>query len=279
MDAVSYSGLTTRRCSVCSEMQDAEGQLARWQFLLREFDFEVVHRKGTQHRNADALSRYPHPLQTDEVRYRWVCVPVSEDQPQDLQLQVDGEAADPAAGKTWGSHRRTLRTAYIGYVRALYDYGAAVVGTHAAPATRDRLEAEQNKCARIITGCIRLTRTDALLAEADLPPLSLRAKQLAAQECQRIARLPALDPARTLLEKEMPPRLKYRAHQAWRRACEQAAEEQRRVHRSRLPVANLRAGSAGGEVLRHPVVSTGLVSRPTTTTSPSGVSGPRARRR
>ena len=131
------------------------------------------------------------------------------------------------AGKTWGSHRRTLRTAYIGYVRALYDYGAAVVGTHAAPATRDRLEAEQNKCARIITGCIRLTRTDALLAEADLPPLSLRAKQLAAQECQRIARLPALDPARTLLEKEMPPRLKYQAHQAWRRACEQAAEEQR----------------------------------------------------
>ena len=68
------------------EMQDAEGQLARWQFLLREFDFEIVHRKGTQHRNADALSRYPHPLQTDEVRYRWVCVPVSEDQPQDLQL-------------------------------------------------------------------------------------------------------------------------------------------------------------------------------------------------
>ena len=131
------------------------------------------------------------------------------------------------AGKTWGSHRRTLRTAYVGYVRALFDYGAAVVGTHAAPAVRERLEAEQNKCARLITGCIRLTRTDALLAEADLPPLSLRAKQLAGHECQRLARLPELDPARTLMERDVQPRLQYRAHRAWRRAHEEAAAAQR----------------------------------------------------
>ena len=72
------------------EMQDAEGQMARWQFLLREFDFEVVHRKGTQHGNADALSRYPHPLQTDEVRYRWVCVPVEEDPTPESQMAPDG---------------------------------------------------------------------------------------------------------------------------------------------------------------------------------------------
>ncbi|KAF0287945.1 hypothetical protein FJT64_013671 [Amphibalanus amphitrite] len=102
-----------------------------------------------------------------------------------------------------GKTTKSTMTAYIGYVRALFDYGAAVVGTHAAPTVRERLEAEQNKCARLITGCIRLTCTDALLAEADLPPLSLRAKQLAGLERQRLARLPALDPARTLLEKEL----------------------------------------------------------------------------
>ncbi|KAF0291222.1 hypothetical protein FJT64_001150 [Amphibalanus amphitrite] len=126
-----------------------------------------------------------------------------------------------------GSHRRTLQTAYIGYVRALFDYGAAVVGTHAAPTVRERLEAEQNKCARLITGCIRLTCTDALLAEADLPPLSLRAKQLAGLECQRLARLPALDPARTLLEKEVRSRLEYRAQLAWRRDCTQTEAARR----------------------------------------------------
>ncbi|KAF0295113.1 ATP-dependent RNA helicase DDX51 [Amphibalanus amphitrite] len=109
----------------------------------------------------------------------------------------------------------------------LFDYGATVVGTHAAPTVRERLEAEQNKCARLITGCIRLTRKDALLAEADLPPLSLRAKQLAGLECQRLARLPVLDPARTLLEKEVRPRLEYRAHLAWRRDCAQAEAARR----------------------------------------------------
>ena len=82
------------------------------------------------------------------------------------------------AGKSYGSHRRTIRAAYIGYIRSLVDYSAALIGTHAAPSVRNRLETEQNKCARVITGCIRLTRKDALLAEAGLPPLSLRAKQI-----------------------------------------------------------------------------------------------------
>ena len=51
---------------------------------------------------------------------------------------------------------------------------------------RGRLEAEQNKCARTITGCA--TRKDALLTEADLPALSLRALQLAGSEYIRLLR-------------------------------------------------------------------------------------------
>ena len=34
-----------------------EGQLARWMQKLGEYDFEVKHRKGTEHGNANALSR------------------------------------------------------------------------------------------------------------------------------------------------------------------------------------------------------------------------------
>ena len=126
------------------------------------------------------------------------------------------------AGKSYGSHRRTIRAAYIGYIRSLADYSAALVGTHAAPSVRARLEAEQNKCARIITGCIRLTRKDALLAEARLPPLSLRAKQIAATEHQRMLRLPAEDPARAVAERNTRPRLTYVARNAWLRAQEAA---------------------------------------------------------
>ena len=46
------------------------------------------------------------------------------------------------AGRSYGSHRSTLRIAYQNYVRSLFDYGAAVYFTHAAPAVRERLEVE-----------------------------------------------------------------------------------------------------------------------------------------
>nr|VZI14049.1 unnamed protein product [Spirometra erinaceieuropaei] len=38
---------------------EPEGQVARWQEMLADFDFTVVHRPGKQHLNADALSRIP----------------------------------------------------------------------------------------------------------------------------------------------------------------------------------------------------------------------------
>ncbi|BHF73008.1 hypothetical protein SprV_0401608100 [Sparganum proliferum] len=40
--------------------KNPEGQVARWQEKLAEYDFECVFRPGRQHGNADALSRKPH---------------------------------------------------------------------------------------------------------------------------------------------------------------------------------------------------------------------------
>ena len=39
--------------------RDLNGQYARWQLLLQEYDFEVEHRAGVKHQNADTLSRFP----------------------------------------------------------------------------------------------------------------------------------------------------------------------------------------------------------------------------
>ena len=39
--------------------KEPEGQVARWIQQLQEYNFEVQHRKGASHRNADALSRRP----------------------------------------------------------------------------------------------------------------------------------------------------------------------------------------------------------------------------
>ena len=39
------------------DKKHAEGRIARWQLLLSDYDFDIQHRKGTQHGNADAMSR------------------------------------------------------------------------------------------------------------------------------------------------------------------------------------------------------------------------------
>ncbi|XP_037834631.1 uncharacterized protein LOC112450568 [Kryptolebias marmoratus] len=42
-----------------TRLREPEGQLARWLEKLAEYDFQVVHRPGIKHLNADALSRKP----------------------------------------------------------------------------------------------------------------------------------------------------------------------------------------------------------------------------
>ena len=67
--------------------------------------------------------------------------------------------------------------------------GVAILASYPADLASD-LEVERRKCARLITGCIKLMDKETLTAEADLPPLSLRFEDLAAVEYSRIIRLP-----------------------------------------------------------------------------------------
>jgi len=47
------------------ETKELSGQYARWALILQEFDFEVLHRPGITHQNADAVSRMPLPSPGD----------------------------------------------------------------------------------------------------------------------------------------------------------------------------------------------------------------------
>jgi hypothetical protein len=47
------------------DTRDLTGQYARWQMLLQEYDFKVIHRAGEKHQNADVLSRFPDPHTND----------------------------------------------------------------------------------------------------------------------------------------------------------------------------------------------------------------------
>ncbi|KAK4469996.1 hypothetical protein MN116_000019 [Schistosoma mekongi] len=46
-----------------SNFREADGQLARWQETLQEFDYVCEYRRGAQHLNADAMSRHPAPVE------------------------------------------------------------------------------------------------------------------------------------------------------------------------------------------------------------------------
>ncbi|GFY21014.1 hypothetical protein TNCV_3990581 [Trichonephila clavipes] len=48
--------------------KNSEGQIARWIQRLQEYDVEILHRKGSTHGNADALSRRPYQLDDPEIK-------------------------------------------------------------------------------------------------------------------------------------------------------------------------------------------------------------------
>ena len=51
--------------------QKLTGKPARWSLLLKEYDFIVEHRAGSDNTNADCLSRYPLPSEADAPILDW----------------------------------------------------------------------------------------------------------------------------------------------------------------------------------------------------------------
>ena len=48
-------------------LKNPTGRLARWSLSLSEYDFDIVHRKGSSHLVPDALSRMYEPLDSEEI--------------------------------------------------------------------------------------------------------------------------------------------------------------------------------------------------------------------
>ena len=75
------------------------------------------------------------------------------------------------SGTTWGANTHTLRTTYLTYVLPLIRYALGIYGPQLSTHLMDKLEAEHNAAARIITGCPLPTSRAKLLWEARLTPI------------------------------------------------------------------------------------------------------------
>ena len=131
------------------------------------------------------------------------------------------------AGRSTGTSQNNLRSAYIATTRAVADYASGVWLSKAQPLTRDAIEAQQNKCARVITGCLGVTRVPALLACADLPPMRHVSQERAACLFERMLRLPHDNPAWRTANSSTRSRLKSRTHESWHRGNEESTDAHR----------------------------------------------------
>ena len=63
--------------------REPEGQLVCWLEQLEEYDFDIVHRRGKLHANADTLSRLPCDIRESQIVALVACLP--EYTPQDIR--------------------------------------------------------------------------------------------------------------------------------------------------------------------------------------------------
>jgi len=81
--------------------REPEGQLARWLEKLQEYEFTIVHRSGSHHGNADALSRRPcsqcHRLETANPSVGTPCVAVNGNTATVTSAKVESTAVEKGA--------------------------------------------------------------------------------------------------------------------------------------------------------------------------------------
>ena len=96
------------------DMENPAGMVGRWQEILSHFDFDVVFRKGTQHRNADTLSRIDHaedptPQDLRESEQEAVAALQLQDEDQRIEpdklVQAQNRDEDLSRVRDWVSHQ------------------------------------------------------------------------------------------------------------------------------------------------------------------------------
>ena len=88
---------------------------------------------------------------------------------------------------------------YIVLVRRMIEYAAAAWPPWLSATSTIRLEKVQLEAARAITGLVHTIPVEAVLAESQLPPISMRIKTISILRADELAHLPSADDHRQTL--------------------------------------------------------------------------------
>lgn len=117
------------------------------------------------------------------------------------------------ANTDWGYDKETLRSTFITAGRSMIEHAAPAWTPWISTSGMERLEASQRYAGRAITGQVRTTPKEAILAEANLPTIATRVEQLNTISLEKLYRLSESNPRQMLAERDTVQRTK---KQGWR---------------------------------------------------------------
>ena len=103
---------------------------------------------------------------------------------------------------------QTLRATYIATGRSALEYAAAALLPWVSSSTMEKLEACQQFAGRAITGQVKTTPVEAILAENNLPKIGTRATQLCARALEKSKRIAPENPRHQIAEQSSRQRTK-----------------------------------------------------------------------
>ena len=99
---------------------------------------------------------------------------------------------------TWGADKTTLRNLYLGYIRSVLEYNAALLST-SSKTNQEQLDKVQRRALRFVCGGMKTTPNAACEIDSNVMPLQKRREQAVLQAVERYERMPDNHPTRNAI--------------------------------------------------------------------------------
>ena len=128
-------------------------------------------------------------------------------------------------GFSWGGNSSDCRGLYFAFIHSMLTYSSAIFSPLLNKSNMDTLQKLQNQAARIITGCTKSTKIEALLLEANIKPVKCYYDIDCIKAAETARRRPAGDPLLIMTTNALPPSNKKKTPHSWHHASQKLLED------------------------------------------------------